>query len=308
VDESIRNRGGTNEQFIGAIRYDIEIKRVSDNGLIHVENGMYLWMKPTYLHPASADSIEEDVGQPEMAVGDGSRGPVFVPSQTICRSGTIPHGNSMLLIGNLTSNRNTGLKWEGNPNDHAEFWKNLVGDGTWPATGVNEHFAISPSMGGGVASRKDLPINLDKPAPKKVDDPLIVLKDPSGNVAYTQRIINHQLYPYSVRPDLRLRNAAKKQKINHFYTFFLDTRNQASPINGTDGPQGGILQTPFLNKYVPTTRVRFTMWIEEVEEDGHKFYQLQYEQLSQFEFGFGTDGGVTVWPHIQINTLRKVSK
>ena len=32
-----------------------------------------------------------------------------------------------------------------------------------------------------------------------------------------------------------------------------------------------------------------------------------YKPIQHFEFGFGTDGGTTVWPHIQVDTLRKKS-
>jgi len=300
VGESVRNRGGTNEQFIGAMRYDTTINRAaSPHGLLHVENGMYLWMKPIYLRPSTSDTIEEDLGTPEMSIGDGSKGPVFVPAQTICRSGTIPHGTTINMIGNI-STKNGKTEWPGNPNDFAEFWRDTHDDGTWPKSGTDEHFAISRSMGGGGG-----PFNLDKPAPSNITDPLILLNDPSGNLAYTQRIVVHKLYPYSVRPDLRLRDVSKHQKIKHFTTFSLDTRIQSAAAQGTEGPQGGIINVPFVNKYASCTRCRFRMWIEVVEEDGHEFLQLQYEQISQFEFGFGTDGGVTVWPHIQINTLRK---
>ena len=48
------------------------------------------------------------------------------------------------------------------------------------------------------------------------------------------------------------------------------------------------------------------MWIETVIEDGKEILQLQYEQIVFFEFDFGNDGGTTSWPHIQVNTLRKI--
>ena len=34
---------------------------------------------------------------------------------------------------------------------------------------------------------------------------------------------------------------------------------------------------------------------------------IYLEQLMHFQFGFGTDGGHTLWPHIQCNTLRRAS-
>ena len=75
--------------------------------------------------------------------------------------------------------------------------------------------------------------------------------------------------------------------------------------NAEEGPRGGILNIPIVSRYVPTTQMRLRMWIETVIEDGKEMLQLQYEQISHFEFHFGTDGGTTLWPHIQVNTLRK---
>ena len=51
--------------------------------------------------------------------------------------------------------------------------------------------------------------------------------------------------------------------------------------------------------------MKFRMWIETVIDCGKEVLQLQYEQIQIFEFQFGTDGGTTRWPHIQVNTLRK---
>jgi len=49
------------------------------------------------------------------------------------------------------------------------------------------------------------------------------------------------------------------------------------------------------------------MWLEEIfdEESGKIIDQLQYEQIVLFEFMFGSNGGTTQWPHIQVNTLRR---
>ncbi|WCM92153.1 hypothetical protein M5C99_17590 [Acidovorax sp. NCPPB 2350] len=43
VDGGVRNRGGANEQFIGAVLYNQSIQRISDGAGIHREDGMYLW-------------------------------------------------------------------------------------------------------------------------------------------------------------------------------------------------------------------------------------------------------------------------
>jgi hypothetical protein len=62
-----------------------------------------------------------------------------------------------------------------------------------------------------------------------------------------------------------------------------------------------------IERYCRVTRFRFRMWLEEIfdEESGKVIDQLQYEQIVDFEFMFGADGGTTQWPHIQVNTLRR---
>lgn len=176
----------------------------------------------------------------------------------------------------------------------------FVGIETWkPTKGkqVNEHLAISPTMGGGGS----FPIDLDKEAPAWVHDQGLFGRNPDSNFTYTQRILAHPLYPYSARPDLRLRDALKKQKVKSYTKITLDTE-----FNDGQGAQGGIMSTPLVHISTPVTKMTLNMWIEEVEDEGGEtFLQLQYEQIMFFQFGFGSKGGVTLWPHIQVNTLRK---
>ncbi|WP_221794305.1 peroxidase, FMP-type [Oceanobacter mangrovi] len=279
VPGGVRNRGGTNEQFCGAVQYEQQIKDLN-GGLLHVENGMYLWLSDVYNHPADDDSIMEDIGFPEMRSGDGSNGPQYVPNYQVSRSGTIPHGSTVLLFG----------KQSGPTTGAPEF---PTGDATWDPA----HLAISDSMGGAGASPSN-PINLDQPAPAWVDDKSLPDTDPSGNRTYTQRILAHELYPYSVRPDLKLRDVLSSQNVKSYTLLTMATEQ-------TGGAQGGVLNTPFVQRFTPIREMQFRLWIETIEENGEEILQLQYEQIQFFEFQFGTDGGTTRWPHIQVNTLRK---
>ncbi|MEO1259826.1 MAG: peroxidase, FMP-type [Bacteroidota bacterium] len=279
VPGGVRNRGGTNEQFCGAVKYDTSIHDLKGNGL-HEENGMYLWLDSIYNHPADDESIMTDIGYPELSSGDGADGPNFVPAYSVARSGVIPHGSTMQIFGKSSTNN------KGKP-------KFPQGNAAWDP----DHLAISPSMGGAGASPSN-PINLDKPAPAWVHDKSLPQTDPSGNRTYTQRILADEHYPYSVRPDLRLRDAIKDQKIKSFDFIEMNSREDG-------GPNGGILNDPFVRRFTPVTEMQFRMWIEKVVEGGKEYLQLQYEQIQFFEFHFGTDGGTTRWPHIQINTLRK---
>ncbi|MCV6638408.1 peroxidase, FMP-type [Candidatus Albibeggiatoa sp. nov. NOAA] len=269
VPDRVRNRGGTNEQFCDAVKYSQSIKDLKGKRL-HEENGMYLWLNTIYNHPADEESVATDLGKPELCSRDGSHGPDFKPFYSVSRSGTIPHGSTIQLIGHDDPKEN------GKP--HFPH-----GVQAWDF----DHLAISPSMGcaGTCQDNNPMYIDLDKPNPPILEQ-------------YTKRILTHELYPYSVRPDLRLRDAIKDQNIIDYVFIHMATIQDG-------GAQGGIINTPFVQKFTPVTEMQFRMWIETVIEDGKKIFQLQYEQIQYFEFHFGSNGETTRWPHIQINTLRK---
>ncbi|WP_281636950.1 peroxidase, FMP-type [Flavobacterium marginilacus] len=345
VEGGVRNRGGANEQFCGAVKYEQSIKSVNkvsdENSLkytpIHEENGMYLWLSDVFNYAATNKTITEDRGihpiapnnpnkdlyksgfqdetlflivndkgekeyvtlenlngreyleiiaAKELKSGAGQTGPYFIPDYSISRSGVIPHGSTITLLGDLVQLGPTFLN-EGSP----QFPK---GDAAWKY----DHLSISRTMGGAGASETH-PINLDKPAPAWVFEDLNDENDPGENKIYTQRILAHPLYPYSVRPDLRLRDNNTGENIKNYVLIQMSSKNKT-------GAQGGILNIPFVNRFVPTVEMNMKMWIETVVEDGKEILQLQYEQIIFFEFDFGDDGGTTSWPHIQVNTLRKI--
>jgi hypothetical protein len=61
-----------------------------------------------------------------------------------------------------------------------------------------------------------------------------------------------------------------------------------------------------VSKFAKVTEMNLNLWIQTViDNDGNEVLQLQYEQVLFFEFMFGSNGQVTRWPHIQVNTLRK---
>lgn len=343
VPGGVRNRGGGNEQFCGAVKYEQSIKSVNDvNGQlqytpIHEENGMYLWLSDVFNHAATDQSIKEDRGihaispdnpnkdlyksgyqdetlflivnekgvkeyvtlenlngrhyteiiaAKELKKGAGQTGPYFIPDYSISRSGVIPHGSTITLLGDLVPN-STGYLIDGAP----QF---PHGDAAWKY----DHLSISRTMGGAGASETN-PINLDQAPPAWVFETLNDQNDPGENKIYTQRILAHELYPYSVRPDLRLRDSLAEDKVKNHVQIQMSSKNKT-------GAQGGILNVPFVNRFVPTVEMNMRMWIETVVEDGKEILQMQYEQIIFFEFHFGDDGGTTSWPHIQINTLRKI--
>lgn len=345
VPGGVRNRGGGNEQFCGAIKYEQSIKSVNtipgEAALkytpIHEENGMYLWLSDVFNHAATAQSIKEDRGihaispdnpnkdlyksgyqdetlfliknelgqdeyvtlenlngrkyteiiaSKELKPGTGQTGPYFIPDYSISRSGVIPHGSTITLLGDIAPSGSNYV---------------IPGPPQFPtgyAAWKYDHLSISRTMGGAGASETN-PINLDQPAPAWVFEKLDDQNDPGENKIYTQRILANDLYPYSVRPDLRLRDSINGEDIKNHILIQMSSKNKT-------GAQGGILNVPFVNRFVPTVEMNTRMWIETVVEDGREILQLQYEQVIFFEFHFGDDGGTTSWPHIQVNTLRKI--
>jgi hypothetical protein len=305
VKGGVRNRGGTNEQFIGALKYNQSIQRVSDGVGIHEEDGMYMWLNQMYNHPADEQSVLEDNGYPGISVGAGSNGPNFVPPYSIARSGTIPHGTSILLTGSFAEDQPGKPQYPTGP----ECWTNPFVT-SWPALQVANApnlaaspLAISPSMGAAAlltapGATVATPLNLDEPAPDWAFDKSLPVREPDSNLTYFQRIVADPHYPYSVRPDLRLRDAIKDQEIKKYTLIQLSSKHDG-------GPQGGISNIPFVQKFANVTEMTLNMWLETVVEDGKEILQLQYEQIIFFEFMFGSNGQTTRWPHIQINTLRK---
>ena len=306
VQGGVRNRGGTNEQFMGAIEYKQSIQRASDGVGLHEEVGMYLWVDQMYNHAATEESIIEDNGYPLIAIGAGANGPNFVPPYAIARSGTIPHGSSIMLTGSFAQDVTGKPPF---PTGTDSWTKPFVA--SWPTIQVANApdlaaspLAISPSMGASALltppdGSTAVPLNLDEPAPAWAFDKSLPVTQPDSNLTYFQRIVADPHYPYSVRPDLRLRDAIKDQNISKYTLIQLTSKHDG-------GPQGGILNTPFVKKFANVTEMSLNMWLETViEDDGTEVLQLQYEQILFFEFMVGSNGQTTRWPHIQINTLRK---
>jgi hypothetical protein len=306
VEGGVRNRGGTNEQFMGAIEYKQSIQRASDGVGLHEEVGMYLWVDQMYNHAATEESVIEDNGYPLIAIGAGANGPNFVPPYAIARSGTIPHGSSIMLTGSFAQDVTGKPPF---PTGTDSWTKPFVA--SWPTIQVANApdlaaspLAISPSMGASALltppdGSTAVPLNLDEPAPAWAFDKSLPVTQPDSNLTYFQRIVADPHYPYSVRPDLRLRDAIKDQNISKYTLIQLTSKHDG-------GPQGGILNTPFVKKFANVTEMSLNMWLETViEDDGTEVLQLQYEQILFFEFMVGSNGQTTRWPHIQINTLRK---
>ncbi|MFK7784049.1 MAG: peroxidase, FMP-type, partial [Crocinitomicaceae bacterium] len=304
VNAPVRNRGGSNEQFNGAVKYETAI--VDDkNDLQHFEDGMYLWLgdntmpwkddspyqhPPTmFKHTSDAKSVEEDGGEP--VIGPGELGPQFVPPYQISRSGVIPHGTTIHITGNAQA------PVEGKAPHIADLWE-------------QQYLAVSPTMG--INPEEDLiPGSRKKPAwtelPREAQNPDGPPGDRGVNSgrAYFQKVFNYDdfgaRFPFTVQPNLKLSDANENLEFKQYQLIELDSFHDT-------GHQGATINNVMVNRYCKVTRMRLRMWLEEVydEEFGGLIDQLQYEQIVDFEFQFGSTGGTTQWPHIQVNTLRRL--
>ncbi|MEP3836915.1 MAG: peroxidase, FMP-type [Algibacter sp.] len=304
INAAVRNRAGSNEQFNGAIKYETAI--LDNNNLLqHFEDGMYLWLgdnkmpwdpdgpyqnpRSMFSHHSDAESVKTDGAEPVM--GPGQLGPQFVAPHTISRSGVIPHGTTIHLTGNITESN-----IEGKAPHIADLWE-------------PQYLAVSPTMGINpqndlIAGSRDKPdwtkLSREDQAPQAEPE----FRGVNSGRAYIQKIFNYDQFgskfPFTVQPNLKLIDANNGLRFKKYDLIELDTFHDT-------GLQGGIVNNAMIERYCRVVRMRFRMWLEEVydEESGKLIDQLQYEQIVDFEFMFGSSGGTTRWPHIQVNTLRR---
>lgn len=296
VKEPVRNRGGSNEQFNGAVKYNTAIVDNSDK-LQHFENGMYIWVgdnkmpwcasdatqnPPTmFSHESTAETVKEDAALPVL--GPNTLGSQFVPPHSISRQGVIPHGTTIHLTGNVAK------PVSGAPHI-ADLWE-------------QQYLAVSPTMG--FNPSKDVYANSrEKPAWTSLSREDQDRGGVNSKRAYFQQIFNYDKYgakfPYTVQPNLKLIDANEHTQFKSFDLIQLDTFHDT-------GVQGGVINNVMIERYCKVVRMRHRMWLEQVYHNvtGKLIDQLQYEQIVFFEFHFGSDGGTTRWPHIQVNTLRR---
>lgn len=304
VNAPVRNRAGSTEQFNGAVKYETAIID-NDNALQHFENGMYLWLgdnqmpwnpdspyqnPPTlFSHASDEESVRIDGAEPVL--GPGQLGPQFVPPYSISRSGVIPHGTTIHLLGSITTSDDSG--------------KAPVIAPLWDPSSLS----VSPTMGIDVPNDL-IPGSREKPAWTKLPRELQSPDGGPGNSgvnsgrAYFEKIFNYDefgaRFPYTVQPNLKLTDANAGLRFKRYDLITLDSQQDT-------GLQGATVNNVMIHRYCRVVRMQFKMWLEEIldEETGRIIDQLQYQQIVFFEFMFGSNGGTTQWPHIQVNTLRR---
>ena len=281
----VRNRLGSNEQFIGALNYETSIFD-RNNAEIHFEMGQYLWLG-VWTHEGA---VPYDKGDPCLysrkttdadvkndflfpTLDAGSQGPQFIPPFSISRQGSIPHGNAIQLFGKQPDGPQGG-PYKDIPG--APVIYHGVNDGVlWDADSV----AFHPSMGysaqqlnidtaeqlgdpEGCPSSRVKPAFAAKlanyPSPKGSADYL----DPEGSPAYMGRIFNgaqeltqpqpdgkvgeDPLFPYCVQPNIRLVEA--NQKLKDDPGLEIISHDKCEPLVQTSTPP----LTPTLPPHLPS--------------------------------------------------------
>jgi hypothetical protein len=266
---------------------------------------MYLWLgdnkmpwsprdpyqnPPTmFKHKSTVHSVKVDGGAPVL--GPGELGPQFIPPYTISRSGVIPHGTTIHITGNVTE---SGIK--GKAPEIAQLWD-------------QQYLSVSPTMGikpesDLIAGSREKPSWTKLPREDQAPDGGPRESGLNSGRAYFEKIFNYDQFgarfPYTVQPNLKLIDANEGLHFRSYDLIELDSRHDT-------GVQGATTNNVMIDRYCRVTRMRVRIWLEEIldEESGKIIDQLQYEQIVDFEFMFGSNGGTTKWPHIQVNTLRR---
>jgi hypothetical protein len=89
VGAPVPNRGGTTEQFVVALLYELTVIDKSTQGVLHVENGMWLNL---------ADVEKQNLGS------DSAGTPMEFP---IARQASVPHGDVVIALGKAVKSKGT---------------------------------------------------------------------------------------------------------------------------------------------------------------------------------------------------------
>jgi hypothetical protein len=230
ITAPVPNRGGLTQQFVTGLTYELTITdNKYPNGILHIENGMWLNLNDIEKQPAGP--VVESVAP-------------ILPAFNIARMSAIPHGDVVIALGNAAS-----------------------------SSGV----PVFPTLTG-------VPQGPGFPTPLGYLDP------------YTKNPFAHEFIASDY--NLTLRNLAKTQQMGKVITINVDTQNQG----------GNIANIPFVQEFASPSRFFSTFWIEDVVSNGVHFKQLQYSPQVDLNFIKKSGGlpGDIMWPHINVNTLRKV--
>lgn len=280
VSASAPNRGGTYTQLSRALFYAQQIRFAEgpegprpaspDGDIVHVENG-------AWLHLGSEPQIISPFGPAPQIPGPVLNQP---PYATIAKQISVPHGNSVLALGNVDLY------------DENHFSANPAG--TSAAT-VIPH---APSIADAIAP---YPTPSDIVAPPHVD-------------AYATKLVlplpdyENPDPAWTLNPNYPLQLALKIIQPNAYIHWRVTTQPLfTSPSAFLQS--GSVTNIPFEDHKARVTDYWADYWLLS-KDSGKKFDYLAYTQTMLMEMKVSLDGGRTfkayIFPHVTSNTVQRV--
>jgi hypothetical protein len=133
---------------------------------------------------------------------------------------------------------------------------------------------------------------------------------PKTQAGYTDAWL--RAIPSPCDANVKFNPAQPNQVLRDAITGLNVVRTTTLSVSTDDG--GGILNIPFVDANANATRFACDYWVETIEatraNDGgspDQVQQLQYSQQTNIEFlpQFGNPDHLIMWPHVNVNTLRK---
>jgi hypothetical protein len=245
IGGNIPNRGSLqNDAFLNGLHYQQEVADCLTHGALHIEPGLWIHIPPTIDPP--------------------------VPTATIVRQATIPHGDSLLAQSTLVTEVN------GPP----------ILD---PVNSVPFTDTVIPDLNG--TAKEPLGPPYTNPY---TDKAALGAQAPPGCLPPGVDILAAVKNPVVV-----LAAAITGQNITHTDVIIISTASVAGST--------GILNIPFVVRNANAVRMDAIFWIETVTPPaGDPFMQLQYVQRVILDFEKDPANGKTIhWPHISVATLVK---
>lgn len=274
------NRGGRYTQFVQAVFYEQQIRfaegpRKPRQGhkhgdIVHIENGAWLHLgtRPQMLGPYDPNNNGPYVQ------GEVLRQPPYI---TIAKQIAVPHGNSVLALGNVDL-------YDG---DHFS--------GSYSGTAANTIILGAPVIPDGPVP---YPIESNIATAPYYDAYAELLDDPTD--------YENPNVPATLNPNYPLQLAISSIEPTAHIHFRVTTR----PVFGG---KGEVTNIPFEDRKAKVTQYWADYWLLSTDKDPMKtkrFEYLVYTQTILMEMQISIDGGQTyktyVFPHVTSNTVKKV--
>jgi hypothetical protein len=144
-------------------------------------------------------------------------------------------------------------------------------------------------------------IGVASPVPTALDGGKVTIK---GRLGYDD-VINQRFTPF---PDLPKFNITDPNSALHNGLADKTILEMTTLKFSTEYDKAGILNIPFLQHNVEATKMTATFWIQKIKGEGEPdYWQLQYTQTIDLVFPIPDNPMPIIWPHITVNTLRKIS-